>query len=231
MGISINIAVQLARISPHLKDARNGLMLGRQRMHFREEWVTRLIRKLGRQGISANREQLFQDDGYCETYLRTIGWPPMESLDFTDAEGAEHVHDLSAPLPEHLKGQFDLVYDGGTTEHVFDIAQAFRNCHAMLRPGGCFVSCVGGDGWFGHGFYQVGPDVPWRYWGATLGYDVLGCWTMPRIRNVDPMPIPDPTNTRRGAEQSFDAPQFLFYVVRSNGPQSEYPPTIQSHYV
>ena len=163
MGISINIAIQLARIAPLLKDCKSGVMLGRQAMHFRPpDWKPRLIASLETLGINTTEEEIFQDDGFCEAYLSKIGWPKMESLDFSDIEGAEYIHDLSYPINENLEQRFDLIYDGGTTEHVFDIASAFRNVDAMLKDGGIFVSCVGADGWFGHGFYQIGPDIPWR---------------------------------------------------------------------
>lgn len=90
MGISINIAIQLARIAPLLKDCKSGVMLGRQAMHFRPpDWKPRLIASLETLGINTTEEEIFQDDGFCEAYLSKIGWPKMESLDFSDIEGAE----------------------------------------------------------------------------------------------------------------------------------------------
>lgn len=231
MGISINIALQMARCTHLLEGKTNGIMLGRQTMNFRPGWKPRAIHSLGEMGIEATEADLFQKDGFCETFLQTIGWPPLQSLDFSDIEGAEYIHDLSKPVPENLKKKFDVIYDGGTTEHVFDIASSFRNVHKMLKDDGIFISCVGTDGWYGHGFYQVGPDIPWRYWKATLGYDVLGCWTFPRAKRELPKEVPDPTLSRRGAEARFDIPQFLFYAVQKNGEKKSYPPTIQSHYV
>ncbi len=232
MGISINIAVQLARIAPLLSECRSGVMLGRQKMHFGPKgWTPRLVSELAGLGIEATPEELFQPDGFSERYLSRIGWPEMESLDFSDIEDAQYVHDLGTPVGPDLKGRFDLVYDGGTTEHVFDIAQAFRNVDEMLMDGGIFVSCIGTDGWFGHGFYQVGPDIPWCYWGASLGYDVLGCWCFPRKARELPTAIEDPHTARRGATQQFDKPQFLFYVVRKVPRDGPPKPVIQSHYV
>ena len=232
MGISINIATQLARIAPMVKGCENGIMLGRQKMHFRPPgWTPQLIGTLGRMGIKATAEDLFQEDGFCETYLNTIGWPKLESLDFSDIEGAEYIHDLSEPVGDDLKEKFDLIYDGGTTEHVFDIAQSFRNVDAMLRDQGIFISCVGTDGWFGHGFYQVGPDVPWRYWGASLGYKVLGCWTFSRKGRDVPRVIEDPTKSDRGAEHRYSDPQCIFYVVQKQPRKGPPKPVIQSHYI
>lgn len=232
MGISINIARQLARVAPIVKNCERGIMLGRQKMHFRPaDWTPRLLVELEKLGISATKADLFQRDQFCETYLTTIGWPRLESLDFKAIDGAEYVQDLGGPLQDDLKNRFDLIYDGGTTEHVFDIAQAFRNVDAMLKDGGIFISCVGTDGWFGHGFYQVGPDIPWRYWKASLGYEVLGCWTFSRKGLDEPRVIVDPTNSPRGAEYRYKDPQFIFYIVKKR-PRSGAPSqVIQSHYV
>ena len=232
MGISINIAIQMARVAPLVKDCRQGIMLGRQKMHFSPPgWTPKLIRKLGRIGIQASREDLFQEDGFCEAYLNTIGWPKLESLDFSDIEGAEYIQDLSKPVSKDLKGKFDLIYDGGTTEHVFDIAQSFRNVDAMLQDQGIFISCVGTDGWFGHGFYQVGPDIPWSYWVESLDYKMLGCWTFVRQGNDELREIEDPRNVNRGAEHRYSKPQFLFYMVQKQPRKGPPEPVIQSHYL
>jgi SAM-dependent methyltransferase len=232
MGISINIASQLARIAPMVAGCRRGIMLGRQKMHFAPAgWAQRLVDDLAGLGIEATQSDLFQEDGFCESFLRTIGWPPLESLDFSAIEGAEYVHDLNLPVGEDLKERFDLIYDGGTTEHVFDIAEAFRNVDRMLADDGIFVSCVGSDGWFGHGFYQIGPDVPWRYWVASLGYRMLGCWTISRKGRQPPCEVPDPTRSARGAEHRFDRPQFLFYAVQKQAGAPRTPAVVQSHYV
>jgi len=232
VGISINIAIQLARIAPLVRNCSGGIMLGRQKMHFRPPaWTPLLISELEKLGITAEKDEIFQPDGFCERYLEKIGWPKLESLDFSDIEGSEYIHDLSEPVADELTDKFDLIYDGGTTEHVFDIAQAFRNVDAMLKDNGIFVSCVGTDGWFGHGFYQVGPDIPWRYWGASLGYKVLGCWTFSRKGRDLPRDIADPTTSARGAEHRYRDPQFIFYVVQKQERRGPPSPVIQSHYI
>ncbi|WP_289041810.1 class I SAM-dependent methyltransferase [uncultured Aliiroseovarius sp.] len=230
MGISLNIATQLARISPKLGQCRNGLMLGRQKMHFkRPGWKEEITKRLNALGYDVKQDDLFQEDKFCEAYLNAIGWPKMESLDFTPMEGAEYVHDLGQPIPDDLKGRFDLIYDGGTTEHIFDIAQAFRNIDKMLTDDGVFISNVGADGWFGHGFYQIGPDIPWRYWVASLGYEMMECCVYNRSSG-DFQEIPDPTGKPRGGEQSFKKPQFIFYAVRKRHRDGPEAPIVQSHY-
>ncbi len=232
MGISLNIATQLARVAPLVKDCKKGVMLGRQAMHFGPpRWTPRLINALAEMGIEATPDDIFQEDGYCETFLETIGWPKLESADFSDVDGAEYVFDLAETLPRNMRGKFDLVYDGGTTEHIFDIAKAFRNIDMMLKDDGIFLSCVGSDGWYGHGFYQIGPDVPWRFWVHAMGYKMLGCWNFNRQGRKPPREVPDPTGQPRGGEAWFDEPQFIFYLVQKQKRTGPIPPVVQSHYV
>lgn len=233
MGISINIAIALARVSKQLSHCKNGVMLGRQKMNFKNQsWVARLKAALNGMDIAVDDEaSFFQPDGFCESYMKLIGWPKMESLDFTAMEGSEYVHDLSLPVPSSLCEKFDLIYDGGTIEHVFDIAQAYRNVDAMLKPGGIFISHSGGDGWFGHGFYQIGPDIPWRYWVASLGYAMIECCVFNRAAKAPHEQIPDPTSRPRGGEQNFDTSRILFYCVRRPREAHAPQPVVQSHYV
>ena len=77
------------------------------------------------------------DDGYSETFFRKLGFSEVDSLDFSGFEGASIVQDLAGDLPENLVGRFDVIYDGGTCEHVFDLPTAYRNIDKMLKPGGC----------------------------------------------------------------------------------------------
>ena len=109
MGISLNIATQLARITPHIRDCKKGVMLGRQTMNLNQRgWKEELVKRLNQMGYVASTDSILQEDGFCETFLSQIGWPPMESADFMDAEGADYVFDLAEPLPDALNGKFDL---------------------------------------------------------------------------------------------------------------------------
>jgi 2-polyprenyl-3-methyl-5-hydroxy-6-metoxy-1,4-benzoquinol methylase len=76
----------------------------------------------------------------------------VSSIDASDYENATYVHDLNVPIPDHLKGQFDLVDDGGTLEHVFNFPVALRNCMEMVKVGGHLLLNVPTNNFVGHGF-------------------------------------------------------------------------------
>lgn len=231
MGISLIPGLFLARNAHHLTGAKRGLVLGRQRLHLPPHGVRRLAHRVQEYGLSVAEHDLTQADGFTEALFAAFGYPEMEALDFTAAEGAAHVHDLNEPVPEVLKRQFDVVIDGGTTEHVFHIGTALENCHEMLKPGGVMLSFVSGDGWFGHGFFQTGPDVPWRYWHHCLGYEVLEASAQERHGKRRYYTIPDPTGLARGGERSFDGPTMLLYAVRKPEQAREKTSPVQGHYV
>lgn len=53
-----------------------------------------------------------------------------------------------------LFGTFDLLFNGGTLEHVENQREAWRNCHYFLKEGGIAIHvCPLKDGWSGHSYF------------------------------------------------------------------------------
>lgn len=97
-----------------------------------------------------------------------------ETLDISDYEAADHIHDLNRPVPDHLVGRFGLIIDGGTLEHVFDVPQTLRNMKAMLRPGGRIIHINPMNNWSEHGFYQLSPRLYHDFYN-TNGFAMTEC--------------------------------------------------------
>lgn len=64
----------------------------------------------------------------ARTYART-NWGGLIS----DPDATEYWLDLGEPLPENLRGSFDLVFNHTTLEHVFNMNQAVQNLCEMSR--------------------------------------------------------------------------------------------------
>ncbi len=64
--------------------------------------------------------------------------------------------DLNRPL--RLGRQFDCVINNGTSEHVFDQAQTFKNVHDHTKPGGTMIHWTPCIGWTDHGLYAIQPS-------------------------------------------------------------------------
>ncbi|APX90617.1 hypothetical protein BV394_13565 [Brevirhabdus pacifica] len=178
MGINYSSFLQLAKLSRDFTPPGRTLMLGRQKFDLRaDRWIgrTHFTQALKAAGIKDDIRNYAQPDRYSETMFRQLGLGEVEALDASPFEGASLVHDLNEPVPDEMKGQFGLIVDGGTLEHVFDVAQAMDNVAQMLAPGGRFLSFTPFNGYPGHGFYQFSPELVWTYWKSTRGFIVHDC--------------------------------------------------------
>jgi SAM-dependent methyltransferase len=73
-----------------------------------------------------------------------------------DANGkGTHTADLNLPVAYLKLGQFDLVTDFGTGEHIFDQAQVWRTIHELTKPGGFIAFDRPSAGYDQHCFYTV----------------------------------------------------------------------------
>jgi len=212
-----------------IEDVKSNDLTGRFLMLGRQNWVG--VRRsasaaLFKEVLKTHLPELTEadlcnsDDGYSETFFRKLGFSEVDSLDFSDFEGASIVQDLAGDLPDNLIGRFDVIYDGGTCEHVFDLPSAYRNIDKMLKPGGVFIAHSPSNNWINHGFYQICPEIVYGFWVNAMRYEALKCVWQPlrpfAARDVVKMTNPNKTNKRPRALGSFSpgVPVLLDYVVR-----------------
>ncbi len=149
------------------------LMLGRQSLALNPAMLEHLFACYGAdlRGVDWNAKT------WAEPLFEQLGAGRVESLDFSDYEGARLIHDMNCPWPEgQPPEQFDVVFDGGTLEHVFNLPQALLNAMDLVRPGGCLLSVSPADGWLGHGFYQPQPELFFRFLTPENGFRLDGLW-------------------------------------------------------
>ena len=113
------------------------------------------------------------DHAFAEPFFEMLGARQVDSLDFSTFEGATVQHDLNVPIARHLVGRFDLVFDGGSLEHVFNFPQALKNCMEMVRPGGHFVQVSNANNFMGHGFWQISPELIYRAMSPANGFETV----------------------------------------------------------
>ena len=119
------------------------------------------------------------DNEYAEQFFEKLGFSSVDSMDFSDFENASIIQDLSGKIPKKLEKKFDVIYDGGTCEHIFDLPTAYRNINKMLKPGGVLIGHSPCNNWVNHSFYQINPEMVYGFWEGTLGYEVLHCSLQP----------------------------------------------------
>ena len=160
-----------------------------------------------------------KDNEYAEAFFEKLGFSSVDSMDFSDFENASIIQDLSAKIPKKLEQKFDVIYDGGTCEHIFDLPTAYRNINKMLKPGGVLIGHSPCNNWVNHSFYQINPEMVYGFWEGTLGYEVLHCSLQPLMpmhaRKVVTTTNPNVTGKRpRLSGPLADGGIILNYAVR-----------------
>jgi SAM-dependent methyltransferase len=80
---------------------------------------------------------------------------------------------LNQPIPRDWHQRFDIVFDGGTLEHVFNLPAAFASCMQLVKPGGRFLAVTVANNWCGHGFYQFSPELFFRVFTRDNGFSIV----------------------------------------------------------
>jgi hypothetical protein len=157
MGLDINSVLFLIGARNHGVEFGDVLMIGRQHLMV---YPTRIKQVLRRAGVPTDLfSSSAKDTDFAEPLFLALGARSVRSLDVSAFEGAEVLHDMNKPIGGELKQKFDLVYDGGTLEHVFNYPVALQNCMEMVRPGGWLFLDTMANNWCGHGFYQFSPEL------------------------------------------------------------------------
>ena len=100
-------------------------------------------------------------------FFRLLGFSELHALDITDEMGATHLHDLNTPVPAALHGLYDMVLDGGVSEHVFSPAQTLQNTLLLVKNGGYAAHILPMNDMVDHGFYQFSPGLLFDFYGAN----------------------------------------------------------------
>ena len=161
------------------------LTLGHQHLHLDPATYRRILARLG---LPLGDEV----PGYANDLLTALGAAHVESLDASAYEGATRLHDLNEPVPTAWHGQFDLVFDGGTLEHVFNFTTALKSCH---------------------GFYQFSPELFFRALSPDNGFSVVEMY----FADVDGRHcyrVVDPAEVRARVQLWTSDPVFLLVHAR-----------------
>jgi SAM-dependent methyltransferase len=105
------------------------------------------------------------------TFFTALGFNEVHSCDHSEYEGATHVFDLNLDVPEKYHGSYDVIFDGGTLEHVFHVPNVLKNIYKLLKPGGRIIHAAPTSNFADHGFYMFSPTFFFDYYG-TNGYQI-----------------------------------------------------------
>lgn len=164
------------------------LLLGRQGIHIPAELCEMARKVIAEHDPTVTLDQLGNGTGYAEGLFKRLGSSSVTSLDYTDYEGAEILHDLNLAVTDNLRDRFDTVFDGGTLEHVYNFPVAVENIRAMTKIGGRVIMITPANNWLGHGLYQFSPELLYRVFSSDSGFQVekmelveFGSYPAPRL--------------------------------------------------
>lgn len=105
-----------------------------------------------------------------DSFFDLVGGVQIDIIDFKLYEGTEIVHDLGIPIPEDLTEKYDMVIDGGTLEHIFNVGEAFHNVAKLTRPGGVVIHFLPMNS-LNHGFHNFSPTLFYDFY-EDIGFSV-----------------------------------------------------------
>lgn len=151
------------------------MTLGRMQVFFSVAELRRWARRAGVAMTEVERPALSHDPMLARsgcmddrTFFSLLGCDSIESCDISAYEGADHVLDLNLPLPDPLKGRYDIVFEGGTIQHIFHLPQVLSNISEMLVDGGRILhGMLPGHNYVDHGFYTFSPTLFHDYYQAN----------------------------------------------------------------
>ena len=113
----------------------------------------------------------YKNNEFCEELLENnFGSTTVDSIDFSDFEGATIVFDMNKPLEEKFYQKYETVLDIGSLEHIFNIPQALKNVSQLCKIGGQIVHISPANNMCGHGFFQFSPELFFSYYSERNGY-------------------------------------------------------------
>ncbi|MDR2802844.1 MAG: class I SAM-dependent methyltransferase [Treponema sp.] len=167
---------------------------------------------------------------YAESVFKHFGAETIDSIDYSNYEGANVIHDMNTPVPEALKNKYDCVWDGGALEHIFNYPAAIKNCMDIVKTGGHLILETPCNNFFGHGFYQFSPELFFSLLDKHNGFSetkiFMCCESNRWYEVVSPKIIKMRTDICRAK-----GPALLFVISRKIGAVPDQISVLQSDYV
>ncbi len=171
MGFEINAARCFLKLKKDNTNLSTVATIARQNFDLKANIVSKVLREHDVDVSEAQLARIYSDE-YAENFLHAIGVQTIDSFDYSNYEQCTVVHDMNTPLGEEYKNRYDVVFDGGTLEHVFNFPTAIQNCMEMVKVGGFFVAVTPCNNYSGHGFYQFSPELFFRIFSEENGFVV-----------------------------------------------------------
>jgi hypothetical protein len=131
------------------------------------EWYAGQIGKLI---LAKKLDKTIEPTQYSDFVFSELGAASVHSIDYSGYEGATIVFDLNERIPQDYVEKYDLLFDSGSLEHIYDCQQAIHNYMRLCKTGGSLVLVLPTNNQMGHGFYQFSPEFFFRTLSRNNGF-------------------------------------------------------------
>ena len=173
MGLNIaNLQVItscLSRMREDVSTPLKMLTLGYQDFVTTPDTLDQLFHAGFSQNLKERPEALqtrWEQEGYRVFDINDFGQKvnvEIVAIDVVKLQGEELVVDLNQPIDPMFHGAFDLVFDGGTIEHCFNIGQAISNAASCVKQNG-FIVHNNPLNKINHGFFNLCPTFYYDFY-------------------------------------------------------------------
>jgi len=171
MGIDIVGLHSLLESFIYVEDRKRALTLGRQQIYMNSPDIRTILARTG-----INTQTAYNYGDYCEKFFMDMGFGSVDTMDNSSYEGASIIHNLNFSVPPDLKGKYTYIFDGGTSEHIFNIPQVCENVIDLLAVGGVVCTVIPNNNFSGHGIYQFSPEFFLSCFRPKYGMKLLGLY-------------------------------------------------------
>jgi hypothetical protein len=210
MGIDLTGLEALLLAQNYVKNKNKCLTLGRQQLHRTTEIINALLNKWNYSVLAQNN---YQCNEFCEKLINDLGYTHVDSIDNSNYENATIIHNLNKPIP--LLEKYDFIFDGGTTEHIFNTAQVCENIINLLEIDGIYCAVVPNNNYSGHGIYQFSPEFFLSAYSKEYGMELCALYIAKNNSEINEwinVNYYDETNIGRTAN-SFNSLDEVYIIV------------------
>jgi len=174
VGIALSAVNALIDLHKRFGAFGTTVQIGRQGIYVAEHERSRADEAIRSHGLAESFGAIIGSSHFADEHLLpAFGATSIFSADASPYEGATIIHDFNNPLPSQHHMQFDTLLEFGSLEHIFNVPVALANMMNMVKIGGRLLSIAPANNWLGHGFYQIGPELPFRVFHADNGFEII----------------------------------------------------------
>jgi hypothetical protein len=169
MGMDLDGPIYLQRNGFLTRSKNKVLDIGPQNIYFaREQQIREFIENQGEKASNTTLDSEVQRLVYFSTPRpeeRTTLFSEVTDLTNIEYNSVDvcpglktEILDLNFDkIPDHMRGYYDVVFNFGTTEHIFNQWNCFEFMHDALKVGGVMYHQLPASGYLDHGYYCYTP--------------------------------------------------------------------------